>query len=146
MSDPSSPVQSNRLKTWYEKATTLPDKFNPNVSMKDVFYNAPIKIIDACHFYSFPLGLLSIINFLTIFGILFLAVYVAYNQAKVGGLFNYLKAIVYGLLIILSGSLLNIFMFYVQAYLIKGCQCAKINSKKNLNANPENTTPLNANP
>ncbi len=33
MSDPSSPVQSNRFKTWYKKATTLPDEFNPNVSL-----------------------------------------------------------------------------------------------------------------
>jgi len=137
---------SNRLKTWYEKATTLPDEFNPNVSMEDAFYNAPIKIIDGCHFYSFPLGLLSIINFLTIFGILFLAGYVAYNQVKVGGVFNLWRALFYGLGIILSGYLLNSFMFFIQAYLIKGCQCAKINSKKNLNANPENKTPLNANP
>ena len=38
MSDPSSPVQSNRLKTWYEKATTLPYEFNPNVSMKEAVF------------------------------------------------------------------------------------------------------------
>jgi hypothetical protein len=100
------------------------------INFKDVFWNAPWKINDGCHFYSFPLGLLSIINFLTILGIFFLAGYVAYHQVIVDGVFNLGLAFVYGLGIILSGYLLNSFMFSIQAYLIKGCQCAKQNPEK----------------
>jgi len=137
---------SNRLKTWYEKATTLPDEFNPNVSMKETFYNAPFKIIDGCHFYSFPLGLLSIINLLTIVAILGVSIYIMYT----GVMSLDYRTIFLGFIILFGGMISNSFMFFIQAYLIKGCQCAKINSKKklviqndvkNLNTNPENKTP-----
>ncbi len=101
------------------------------INFKDVFWNAPVRFDDGCHFYSFPLGLLSIINLLTIVAIFYLAGSVAYNQVIVGGVFNLGLAFVYGLVIILSGYLLNSFMFSIQAYLIKGCQCAKQNAKKN---------------
>ncbi len=33
--------------------------------------------------------------------------------------------------ILIGGVVFNLFTFYTNAYLIKGCQCAKINSKKN---------------
>ena len=135
----------NRLKTWYKKATTLPDEFNPNVSMKEAFYNAPFKIIDGCHFYSFPLGLLSIINLLTIVAILGVSIYIMYT----GVMSLDYRTIFLGFIILFGGMISNSFMFFIQAYLIKGCQCAKINSKKklviqndvkNLNTNPENKT------
>jgi len=116
------------------------------INFKDVFWNAPWKINDGCHFYSFPLGLLSIINLLTIFAIFYSAGSVVYNQVKDGGMFNLGLGFVYGLGIILGGYLLNSFMLCIQAYLIKGCQCAKINSEKIVRQNAVKDLNINTNP
>lgn len=112
------------------------------INFKDVFYNAPIKLRDGCHFYSFPLGLLSIINFLTIFAILGVSIYIMYT----GVMSLDYRTIFVGCIILFGGMISNSFMFSIQAYLIKGCQCAtkklvRQNAVKNLNANPENKTP-----
>ena len=100
------------------------------INFKDVFWNAPWKINDGCHFYSFPLGLLSIINLLTIVAILGVSIYIMYT----GVMSLDYRAIFLGFIILFGGMISNSFMFYVQAYLIKGCQCAKINAEIDENA------------
>jgi hypothetical protein len=93
------------------------------INFTDVFLNAPFKIIDGCHFYSFPLGLLSIINLLTIVAILGVSIYIMYT----GVMSLDYRTIFLGFIILFGGMISNSFMFSIQAYLIKGCQCAKKN-------------------
>ena len=88
-------------------------EFEPNVLFSDVL-SAPLKLTDGCHFYSFPLGIISIINFLIILTILISTVS-AFLSCEWG----------IGLVIFFGGIISQLFMIYVQAYLIKGCQCAQ---------------------
>lgn len=97
--------------------------FDPIVTLEDALI-APMSLFKGnCHFYSFPLGVISIINFLTIL-LIIISIAIAFVKA-VQGKGSFVTPVVIAFL----GFITNIFMFYVQAYLIKGCQCAK--SKKN---------------
>lgn len=96
--------------------------FDPNVTLEDALI-APMSLYkDKCHFYSFPLGVISIINFLTMI-LIILSILSASYKVIVGK-----GSLLTPLYIAFFGFITNIFIFYVQAYLIKGCQCAK--SKK----------------
>lgn len=99
--------------------STLPP-FDPSVNINDALI-APFNFKSKCLFYSFPLGVISIINFLTLCLILILSF-----KTIVPGIMSldYWK-IGSGVMILLGGCILNLFMFYTQAYLIKGCQCSK---------------------
>ena len=100
--------------------TSMLPPFNPLVSIKEVI-KTPLQLNSGCHFYSFPLGVISIINFLTLCLILFL-----FGSTIITGIMSldYWK-ILAGIFILFGGIFLNLFMFYTQAYLIKGCQCSK---------------------
>ena len=94
--------------------------FNPSVNFTEAI-TTPFNFKSKCLFYSFPLGVISIINFLTLCLILILSGITIYTGVKS---LDYWK-IGSGLVILFGGCILNLFMFYTQAYLIKGCQCSK---------------------
>jgi hypothetical protein len=94
--------------------------FNPSVNINDALI-APFNFKSGCLFYSFPLGVISIINFLTLCLILITSIKTMFTGIMS---LDYWK-IVSGFMILLGGCILNLFMFYTQAYLIKGCQCSK---------------------
>ena len=100
--------------------TSMSQSYNPSVYFTEAL-TYPVKLNSGCHFYSFPLGVISIINFLTLLLILFLS-----GSTIIIGItsLDYWK-IAYGGIILFGGIFLNLFMFYTQAYLIKGCQCSK---------------------
>ena len=104
--------------------------FNPLVSLKEVI-KTPLQLNSRCHFYSFPLGVISIINFLTLCLILILSITAMFTGiASLDG-----WKILAGIFILFGGIFLNLFMFYTQAYLIKGCQCSKLPHSSNIQFN-----------
>jgi hypothetical protein len=135
MSDPSSPVQSNRLKTWYKKVTTLPDEFNPNVSFWEAVFSPYESHKGSCFTYSFPLLVLNIMCLVALISIFYFAVHSFFEGY-----------IVTGVVILFGGLVFNLFTFYTNAYLIKGCQCAKINSEKIVRQNAVKDLNINTNP
>ena len=100
--------------------TSMSQSYNPSVSLKEALI-APFNFKSKCLFYSFPLGVISIINFLTLCLILILSITAMFTGiASLDG-----WKILAGIFILFGGIFLNLFMFYTQAYLIKGCQCSK---------------------
>jgi|LauGreDrversion4_2_1035121.scaffolds.fasta_scaffold1812219_1 hypothetical protein len=100
--------------------------FEPIVTLEDALHAPLFLNKDKCYFYSFPLGVISIINFLTMVLIILSTLNATYQAIfKDASFFK-------PLLILGLGFITNIFMFYVQAYLIKGCKCAKLKKNNNL--------------
>ena len=103
--------------------------FNPSVSFTEAL-KYPVKLNSGCHFYSFPLGVISIINFLVLLTIIFSACYVllyegVYKSVISANISYIVTSLLYSIIILAGGIILNLFMFYTQAYLIKGCQCSE---------------------
>ena len=73
---------------------------------------APWRLFDGCHFSSFPTGVLSIINILLVISLIFIFG-ISLVEGKVG----------YAFLSLFIGYISILFNSYVQAYLIKGCEC-----------------------
>ena len=103
--------------------------FNPSVNFTEAI-TTPFNFKSKCLFYSFPLGVISIINFLVLLTIIFSACYVllyegVYKSVILENPWYFALSLLYSFGILIGGIFLNLFMFYTQAYLIKGCQCSK---------------------